>query len=724
MRRLVAALGALLLTASSIAIGAAADTPRAAAATPAVAAAPAQPLTITILTMTPRLANATVLDQKITVRVQVTNIGSLPLTNVNVHLDRGSPLVRNDLLAQAVAGTALDQTQVQYTPALAATDTLDPGQSVEASIHTTPGSDPGGLCLCQTGVYPVDAVAAATQQDGTQLRATDRTFIPSFPAGAPQPVRVSWLWPLIDRPHRGISPTTFTDDTLATSVSPGGRLDRALGAVEALPTTIRVTLVVDPELIDALTTMGAGYRVTTKSGTHAGTGGPAARAWLARLKAVAPREDVSLSGYADPDVDAIVNAGLSWSTALDPQVAGEVQRVLGVTSSTLAWPTGEVLSNRGLDSVVGNGASLVLLRDTALQHGAAQVSTPDAIAPLPSFGGGARALVASTVLQRSVGTALSAAAQAGADLPLTTLLAQLAIQAAAQPQQPHFAVLAAPRLVDTDPAQAAKVITATSEESWAKPITIDAATRTFPPVDHGSLKSASDTNAQTRARLRRVAGVLSAVDSFQDCLTNDDAAVLLAGYASAIKRGQSSEWRAYPVAGLAYVTKLRAAITNLRAGVRLVQPSNAQYTLTSGDAPLYVTVENRLSRPVHIRVKITPGLGVQGFTTEPTGVQTIPAANGKSPSRKIIRVPAHVERSGRFQITVTLETPRGAALGESVPLRVHSTALGGVALWITGSALGVLVLAILIRLIRRFRYGPRHASGPQRRAIPSFAAGQ
>jgi Family of unknown function (DUF6049) len=138
-----------------------------------------------------------------------------------------------------------------------------------------------------------------------------------------------------------------------------------------------------------------------------------------------------------------------------------------------------------------------------------------------------------------------------------------------------------------------------------------------------------------------------------------------------------------------------------------VQPRNAQYTLASSDAPLYVTVENTLPTPVHIRIKVTPRLGVQGFTTERIGVQTIPAANGRSATRKTVKVPAHVERSGRFQITVTLQTPSGDALGRSVPLRVHSTALGAVALWITGSALVILVVAILLRIIRRLRSGPR-----------------
>jgi Family of unknown function (DUF6049) len=696
--RRVSALGALLL----LWFGAPTVDPIPAAAAPSSA-----PLSVTILNVTPRLPDATKLDQKITVSVRVTNTSSAPLSDVTLRLDRGDPLVREDLLQAAINGAPLNQATVFYTRTQPVAATLAAHASVTTVVHTEPGSDLGGLCLCQQGVYPVDAVVTADDPEGTFVKGSARTFMPSFPAARPQPVRVTWLWPLIDRAHRGVTPDAFTDDDLAQSVSPGGRLDRALTTVEGLPPSVRVSLVIDPELIDALSTMESGYKIVVGRTVVTGSGGPAARAWLDRLKRVAARNDVSLTGYADPDVDAIANAGLSWSPTLDPQVAARVTAVLGQVGSDVAWPVNEVLNDRGLDSVVGNGASLVLLRDTVLQRGAGQAHTPDALAPLPSFGGGARALVTSTPLQRSVKSALAPGAEAYHNPTLTVLLSQLAIRAAADSSQQHFVVLAPPRIVNTDPDLARQVIRATSQESWAQPITPNQAVRTFTAVDHGALKTIADSTRTTRNRMRAVSRVISNVDSFRDCLSNADAATLLGGYASAIQRAQSSAWRSHPASGRLYVARLAVRIDTLRAGVHLVQPRNAQYTLASSDAPLYVTVENTLPTPVHIRIKVTPGLGVQGFTTERIGVQTIPAANGKAASRKTVKVPAHVERSGRFQITVTLQTPSGDPLGRSVPLRVHSTALGAVALWITGSALIILVLAILMRIIRRLRSGPR-----------------
>lgn len=317
-------------------------------------------------------------------------------------------------------------------------------------------------------------------------------------------------------------------------------------------------------------------------------------------------------------------------------------------------------------------------------------------------------------MEASVTKALSSAGAANRNQPLTTLLAQLAVRAAGQPDQSHYAVLVPPRSVDVQPTQAAAVINSSSQEAWAKSITPAQALATVEPVDHGSLKPAT-VNAAAGARMRKVAAVTAAEDSFRGCLASDDAAILLAGYGPAIQRAQSSAWRADPVGGTAYVGTITAGINRLRAGIRLVQPPNSQYTLASSDAPLYITVENSLARPVRIRIRVTPALGVQGFSAAPHGAQTIPAARDGNPTRITIKVPAHVERTGRFRITVQLETPSGGALGRAVPLKVRSNAFGTLALWITGIAFAILVLAILIRLLRRVRARRR------KRPVPTIA---
>ena len=90
----------------------------------------------------------------------------------------------------------------------------------------------------------------ATHKDGTQVvLGSTQTVLPSFGSSQPQPVQVSWVWPMLEPPHRTTSVNLFTDDSLAASVA-GGRLDRLLATVEdvvAQDPRFSMTLLVDPD---------------------------------------------------------------------------------------------------------------------------------------------------------------------------------------------------------------------------------------------------------------------------------------------------------------------------------------------------------------------------------------------------------------------------------------------------------------------------------------------
>ena len=94
-------------------------------------------------------------------------------------------------------------------------------------VTTTSVSFSAELCQCRDhAVYPVWFSAYGLTGGVSQLFGQTQTFVPSF-ENRPAPVHVSWIWPLIDRPHRLVGSTTFTDDGLAASVSTG-RLSRCL----------------------------------------------------------------------------------------------------------------------------------------------------------------------------------------------------------------------------------------------------------------------------------------------------------------------------------------------------------------------------------------------------------------------------------------------------------------------------------------------------------------
>ena len=668
----------------------------------------AQP-TVDIVGVSPQLPFPIGPTQKLKITVRISNPTIATVDHLQLQVNRGDPIASEAGVAAALANPPpADDLNLG---AVKVPGALTPQGERLVVLTLVAGFDPTtGLCLAcaGNGIYPVDVTLRSS--DGTSL-SRSHTLVPAF-VSAPQPVRVSWVWPLIDRPHRTTSDSVFEDDALAASVAAGGRLDRALRVAELVRDKVHLTLVIDPELIDALSVMTHKYTVQTATSQTAGTGGAAAAAWLKRLRAVAAYDDVSLTGYADPDVDALVRAGVEYSTALGPQVSRRVAAVLGAhLSSDLAWPPGENLTSGGLDAVVASGATSVLLSDTALPGASGRSSTPDAVSSLPSATGTDDALVLSSALQPAALAATGSRATIGDARGLAALLA---VRAVANPSAPHFAVLAPTRYVNPQPAMAAAAMLGIADAPWAQDISVSSAMATVTPIDRGALVPAG-TSVEVRARqIATTITTRNQVAAFRDCLTNQTAPTLLGGFAGGLARATSAWWRVNPGAGQKFANGLLSQIVGLESKVSIQAPPGAHYTLASSDAPLEVTVRNDLSVPVRVTIRITALDGEQGFRAKQVPVQTIAAG-----AQQQIKVKTHVDRSGHFRIRISLLTPHNLALRRSRTITVNSTALGAVALWITGVALGVLVLALAIRVIRRILTRGRPKPGQSQPGKPT-----
>ena len=683
------------------------------AATATAAPAPATP-TVAILSLSPQVALPVKDGEKIHITVAITNPTATAVDHLQLQVHRGDPITSEQGVAAAITTPpATADVQIASTPVAGS---VAAGATRKVTLTVTAGYGPiNDLCLAcgSDGIFPV-AVSLASTSGVEYSRA--HTLIPAFKGPViPQPVQVSWLWPLIDGPHRSTSPTVFTDDNLAQSVSPGGRLDRALRVAELVKNKVRLTLVIDPDLIDALTVMSQGYTVRTATTESAGSGTPAAAAWLKRLHAVAAYDDVSLTGYADPDVDALVRRNVGYSTTMSPQVEQRVAAVLGTQlSSDVAWPPGENLTSAGLDATVSTGASSILLSDAALPGALADAATPNALSPLPAATGTAHALVLSSALQPTVLAGTSATPTAA---DTTDLLAELAVRAVANPSVPHYAVLAPTRYVDPQPAQAAAMMLAVVASPWAQDLSVQAALTSVASADRGPLKPAGAADEISAKQVQTTTTVRNQVAAFRDCLTNQSAPALLGGYAGGLFRATSSWWRLHPAAGQRFSSTILGQITALEGRVSILAPPGTHYTLSSG-APLEVTVRNNLSSAVNIRIRVAALEGEQGFRASSVPLQTIAAG-----AQQQIKVPVHVDRSGYFRIRITLLTPHNRELQTARTITVNSTALGTVALWITGIALGVLVLALVIRFVRRIagrgRPKPGADAGPRTSAPPA-----
>jgi Family of unknown function (DUF6049) len=661
----------------------------------AAAADPTAPVTVTLQSLEPRDVRP---DSTVRVVALLRNTGADATGPLTVRLRRGVVLDTRGELEQA--DTDAPTTGSASAAPQELSSGLSPGQSQQVRYSATVAD----LGLSRLGVYPV-ALTVQRSADGTELGRLS-TLLPYLPDGIAG-TKVTLLWPLLDRPHRLTGsppgqPETFSDDLLARSVRPGGRLDRLLDAAVAVTGRVRLTLVVDPETIDALDRMTApgGYRVTTSARTTvAGTGSAAAADWLARLRAIAPKHLLVATPYADPDLVALERGGDQALGRYEQVDLDETGRLLGVQPSTkVAWPPDGQLTDTALDDLVAQGASAVVLDPTALPGGPSGLSgrTPSGVSPLPALSGQALALVSDPVVERL--TARGAVATGGGPrLAEQRLLAELAMITAEAPNDSRTIVLAPPRRWNPSAGYANALAGDVAGISWLTEVDALQAAGGTEPVDRGELTYPADARRHELpgAQIATLGTVQSDVTDFRSALTNEDASAVLGPYGDAVRRSGSSAWRGAPAAGQAYVTALLRQIEGLRSGVTMSSSATGDYTLASSDSPLLVTLDNRLAVPVNVRVKLTTPAG---FAVRDAGVQQIPPKG-----KRTVKVLASVQRTGTFTVRGQATTPDGGALGNETTLSVRSTAYGGLALGITGLAFAVLVAAVAVRLVRRLR---------------------
>lgn len=202
--------------------------------------------------VSPSTPTPTTEPSQLTVMLTVTNTTSSDIDNLRILAERGDPIGNQSALDDAIANPVPPTSglPIPADPAIAPI-TLDQGSSTSVEFRTTTSTvdDGTGICICSspaTGplIYPLFFTAHQVKDGVDNLLGLTSTYLPAFYA-KPQPVRVSWIWPLLEPPHRFISDTQFTDDTLAESVSTG-RLSRALSVVEDVGPQIPITLLIDP----------------------------------------------------------------------------------------------------------------------------------------------------------------------------------------------------------------------------------------------------------------------------------------------------------------------------------------------------------------------------------------------------------------------------------------------------------------------------------------------
>jgi hypothetical protein len=587
------------------------------------------------------------------------------------------------------------------------------------------------LGLGGIGVYEFGVEAVAAGPAGTGVAGRVRTFLPWAPLRPTDsvctPLRVGWLWPLVDQPAR-LSGSTFADvAALAGELRPGGRLDRlllsGLGADRRPPTTsppprrrrtgkrpapragprlVPVTWVVDPLLVDDAQVLSRTHPGRLVSAAAARS----ARQWLATLRRAGPGLDAIVLPYGDPDVVALERAGLfadvRTAVRVGDALAGNDARL---SSDGLYWPPGGLVDRRTAAALAPLFQGLVLA-GTAMPPLPTLFYTPTGRANLGLPTGILPVALSDPTLDGIVSTGASQGNALGEQRFLAeTLLIDLEL-----PCHSRTLVIEPDRRWNPPAGYPAGLLQDTAQAPWLQPVQVGgpAGAITAPAATSGqrqglnypSAARGAELSAGYLARVRRLRRQIDELESIVPPGAGLDLPLTLG-----LLWTESSAWRQDPVGGNALRQAVLHAEQSQAAQVRVV--SRGLYTLSSRSGTIPVTVANGLAAPVEVVLTLQAG----------------PDAKVLGGDSFVVHLPAHVSEqvhvrtqariAGVFGLSVQLYTRQHppAPFGPPVRLLVRSTAYGAVALGITGGALAVLLVALVFRLLRRARRARRAAAG-------------
>ena len=665
-----------------------------------------------------------------------------PLLDLEVRVLVGSVLISRGQLRNAdVVDPVLFPRDAQDLP------DLPPGAQADLDVRLPVDL----LRLTADGVYPLALEVHGRRGDAAVGRLGGvRTYVPWSGGRTVDPLRIAWLWPLVDEPRT--TPTEeLLDDTLSRSLAAGGRLGSSLAASRAgeagecppaaapspedddpaggdpagdagpaapLPCApVEVTYAVDPDLLFTARSMTNGYQVRRSGRTRPGEGEAAARAWLEQLTAATSGPDLVALPYADPDVVALtrgvadVGADVAAARTYGVTVTREV---LGVDPlQSLAVPPPGPLTDTAFDALTTGATRAVALEDDAvLLTAGSERSTPGARVDLP--GGSASGLATGLVVDRALSDLLAperAQAQ-GARLAEQRWLVETAMISAELPARGRTLLVTLPRRGAVDPALAGGAVVDTGAVPWMCPVDLEDVL--------GGRERCAGGQAQTRsvvayeaersaelaqpgpgapelapAAVQRVLRARAAASQLTGAVIRggtEQAQDLRTRMQRAWLRPESSAWREDPRGGRRLTGLLEDEVETLQSRVSVL---SGRVTLTSRNGRVSVAVVNELDQPVTVAVELVAPSDARLSQTR-TEVLEVPARTSLP-----VQVEAQTLTSGRFVVKASLLDREGQPFGEPAELIVTSTRYGSYALAVTGIGVAVLLLAAAVRLVRR-----------------------
>jgi Family of unknown function (DUF6049) len=673
-------------------------------------------LRLSLQTMDPRIVSAS--DTSVTVAGTITNISDRWIRGLTAGLQLDDALTDGTAVRTRLSPSA--NYSHSDTTFSAVTAGLAPGASAHFSVSEQL-QGPHSLQVTQPGVYPLRVNVQGVPDYGKTARlALGSLLLPvlAAPGGqqphASTPAALTVLWPLVDAQPRVLgvddNHALLSDDSLAASLSSGGRLFGLLDAVNQVaagnPTLLSgLCFAIDPDLLDTVNYMAAGYQVRGKGGTTVpGRGSTAAAEWLTVLKSLTAGHCVLALPYADADLASLTHAGGTNLLSLSLAKAAGVARSLGATPmANVAWPADGVLDTRTMTALAGQHVNTVLLNPTSVTP--ATAGSPVAVA---GFTGGDAPKVV------PIDPMVAGAMAVRTDEPNVTEqgisaqdgLAAVVYRTVFDHSAGGAVLVAPPRRWSPSAGEAVQFLQAAATVlggHYANPTPLSVAAAAAPTGRAGTLNyppSATTAEVAHQVAVSSVEADLRQRD-LQNAMgrdvTNPNAVLpsqLIDPLQLALLRAVSTAWRDGHVSGAdGALTAADDQLTDLTQDVTVGQP-NLPISLGSKNSTVPVTVNNRLPVDIKVRVDLTaePGLPSTG------GSNVVPAGASIT-----MFIKTNVTRSGRFSVYATARTPGGTELGQQARFELVSNAYGTIILIVTVIAFGLLVLLSGRRIFRRMR---------------------
>ncbi|UYM07352.1 DUF6049 family protein [Solicola gregarius] len=580
----------------------------------------------------------------------------------------------------------------------------------------------------QEGVYQVAVEITGTDEEGLRddnAIGRARTLMPYLNerTASDDPIEISMVWPFTTTIRRAPDGSYPDADDLIASVSRNGQLGRMLASARDAPART-ITVLLDPALIEALSAIAQGTYGPPEADSQPSTLEPddlpsgslspqqTAKNFLSGLRDLAQAQDVWMSPYAQPDLDAL---------AQHPH-AKQAAEVYQATENT----SRNVLKRFGLDGRVAYTPPDGIAELDSLQWAQSNTDTSDPSRPGPAailspemlndWDDSGSPLISLDAGDSTIPTVVDdGAVMSGGPAPGRTDRAFQIRQRLAS----AATVRAIERTIDPDTSEDLAVVVGSDWDPGPRSNRIDI----FDALDATWVKGVSPEREldQHAANWQGPVGVPSdestepVTDTLVDAAAQivrdaDDLASLVdAGeslrdyYGASAGMVVSQNWRADMPEADTYASEAVDGPESQLDKITIDGPGYVSLSGNSGRLP--ITIHNGLDVPIKVGVAIR----AKGERLEIPDMEPKEVAAGQSPS---FTIDADIGEVTNTAFMARLVTPNGRRFGEPAEFSVRSSVVG-TAIWI---GMGIAVVLVVIALARRIRR--RRESPPADEAAP------